>query len=327
MHPYTLINAIITPYRAKPTVAYPIYLGVFSCQDPEGTTFKLQLLDSLGNLLGERSGSAPPVSSPTLVGFSASGKAGYQAKLYTACWFGDFNTDLTSVWPTVEDTSPDGRTRAVYSSHSLSSLFPPAGSTVSFTLKARNAGRIGHMIACMHARDLYTQSELIPWTWGSYVYYVGANEEASWSWSFTMPDTDVILDIGLYAYDYGYGQAYADYWGYVAYLYEDSPRTLTLASDKAKVKKGEVFTLSGEAKRGGKPLARHPVWIYWSTGGKWYPLAWVATNSVGAYSVSLSGAQLTAGDNVLKAVGVPTFAGYTKLGFRLAKPPALKIRS
>jgi len=320
--------------RAKPTVTYPIYIGVFSCQDPEGTTFKLKLFDNLSNLLGERSGSAPPVSSPTLVGFSVPGKAGYQVQLFTRYPNYDFLTDMSSVWPTVGDTSPDDRTRAVYSSHSLSSLFPLAGSTVSFTLKARNVGRIGHMIACMHARDLYTLSELIPWTWGDPRYFVGTNEEASWTWSFTMPDTDIILDFGIYAYDYGYGQAYADYWGYVSYLYEDSLRTLTIRSDKTEVKRGETFTLSGEAKRGGKPLAKHPVWIYQKIGDQWYPLTWVATDTLGSYSVSLSGDQLTEGDNVFKALGVPTWSGAyaAKLGVgiepRLAPPhPKLEFNS
>jgi hypothetical protein len=329
MHPYTLINAIITPYKANPTVTYPIYIGVFSCQDPEETTFKLQLLDNLGNLLDEKTGSAPSVSSPILVGFSAPGKAGYQAKLYTKCWFGDFLTDLGG-WPTVKDTSPGYRTRAIYSGHSLSSLFPKAGSIVSFTLSAQNVGRDGWLNAAIHGRDLYTLSELIAWTFGGW-RYLYPNQSTSWTWRFIMPDADLILDFLIYVYDWTY-EYIIDYLGYVATLYEDSPRTLTLSSDKAEVKKGETFTLSGEAKRGGKPLARHPVWIYKKVGSKWYPLTWVATNNSGVYSVSLSGDQFASGDNVFKAVGVPTWAGYTytKLGFRFAKPPvklpALKIK-
>jgi hypothetical protein len=238
-------------------------------------------------------------------------------------------TDLTYVFPAVADTTPDGRTRAVFSGFSLSNRFPPAGSSVSVSISAQNVGRDGWLNAAIHGRDLYTLSELIAWTYGGW-RYLYPNQSTSWAWSFTMPDTDLILDFLIYVYDWTY-EYILDYLGYVAILYEDSPRTLTLASDKAEVKKGETFTLSGEAKRGGKPLARHPVWIYQKISDQWYPLTWVATNSLGAYSVSLSGDQLTEGDNVFKALGVPTYAGgayAAALGlavgepFTLAKPPS-----
>jgi len=322
MHPYTLVNALITPMRVKPTLTYPLYLGVFSCQDPESALFRLQLFDDQMNLIKEETGYAPPVSTPQLLYFSAPGKVAYQARLYTD----DVLTDLSYSWAAEQDTDPDYRSRAIYSSHWVSNLFPKAGQIVSVNLSARNVGRDGWFIACIHARDLYTLNEVITWSWANWqtVYSYGS---ATWAWAFTMPDADIILDFMIESHDPGLQKYWIDYAGYLTYLLEDSPRTLTLRSDKTEVTSSEYFTLSGDATRGGKPLANLPIAIYRNVGGKWTPFAYTVTDSLGGYTLTPVGNMLSEGNNTLKALGIPTWPGIYVAqlgGSKLASPPTLK---